>query len=729
MKYSPNQIKNVALVGGSKSGKTTLAECMMFEGKVLKRMGSVEEGNTASDYHEIEQERQNSVFSSILHTEWRGNKINIIDTPGLDDYIGEVISALRVCDTTLMTLNAQHGVEVGTEIIWRYLDQYRKPVIFVVNQMDHPKADYQQCLEQAQHHFSEKVVVMQYPYQTGDGFNAIIDLLKMVMYVFPPEGGKPEKLPIPSEEVERANELHNTLVEAAAENDESLMELYFEKGELDEDEMRKGIRIGMLKRDLFPLFCLSAKQNMGSGRLMGFIGNVAPSAGDMGPELTTTGQTIHTSDKETSLFVFKASHEKHAGALSYFKVCSGVVKSGMELVNTNENVKGKMNQLFTVDGKNRQAVDHLIAGDIGATVKLKNTHHNNTLRSKDDGIQIEAIQFPEPRIRKAIAPADQKEDEKLAMALSKLKENDPTLQVNYARELKQTIIQGQGELHLQTILRILEAQYGVKAVFDQPRISYRETIQASAEGYYKHKKQSGGSGQYGEVYLKIQPYHESATHPNNLKVKDTETHELAWGGKLVFCSCIVGGVIDQRFMPAILKGIMEVMEEGPLTGSYARDIMVYIYDGKMHPVDSNEISFKIAGAHAFKKAFMDARPKLLEPIYQVEVLVPDEYLGDIMTDLQGRRAMVEGITNEGAYQRVIARVPLAEMYRYNTSLNSISQGRATYSRKFIEFGQVPGDVQVQLMQSNQKELVLAAILIATPLLCDKCKPLLRGLNL
>ncbi|MEO1450006.1 MAG: elongation factor G, partial [Bacteroidota bacterium] len=635
--YQTPNIKNVVLVGGAKSGKTTLAECMMYEGGVLNRMGTVEDGNTVSDFHELELERGNSVFSSILHTEWRGKKINIIDTPGMDDFVGEVIGSLRVADTALVTLHAQHGVEVGTEIAWRYLKQYNKPSIFVVNQLDHPKADFDQTLASARQQFGNGLVVVQYPYRVGEGFNAIIDVLKMVMYKFPDGGGKPEKVPIPDGEKERAADLHNTLVEAAAEHDERLMEMYFEKGELDEDEMREGIRIGMLNRDMFPLFCLSAKRNMGSGRLMGFLGNVAPSAGDMGPEHSTEQQPIPVDAEETTLFVFKVSNDKHTGMMSFFKVCSGEVHAGMELHNSNNGVKGKLNQLYAIDGKNRHAVDKLSAGDIGATVKFKDTHINHTLRGSGDEVKIDPITFPSPKIRTAVEAIQQNDEEKMAQALIKMADSDPTLRFEFSKELKQSLIHGQGELHLMSIKWILEHMYGVDITYTDPKISYRETIQQASEGYYKHKKQSGGSGQYAEVYLKIQPYAPDQGPPGDFKVRGTELIELEWGGTLAFHNCIVGGVIDTRFMPAILKGLMEVMENGPITGSYVRDVAVYVYDGKMHAVDSNEISFKIAGAQAFKQAFMDARPKLMEPVYKVEVMVPEEHMGDIMTDLQGRR--------------------------------------------------------------------------------------------
>ena len=670
----------------------------MFEGGVISRMGNVDDGNTVSDFHELEHERKNSVFSSIMHTEWRGTKINIIDSPGMDDFVGELVSALRVADTALVTLNAQHGPEVGTELVWRYLKRYNKPTIFVVNQLDHGKADWNKTLEKTREQYGAGLVVMQYPYNPGDGFNCIIDVLKMVMYKFPPEGGKPEKVAIPAEEKERADELHNTLVEAAAEHDEALMELYFEKGELDEDEMRQGIRLGMLNRDLFPLFCVAAKQNMGSGRLMGFIGNVAPTAGDMGPETAVDGSEIKVSDSETTVFVFKSASDKHSGTTSFFKVCSGELNSGDELINLTNRNKVKLNQLYVMDGKNRNQVEKLFAGDIGATVKLKDTHTNETLRSKDDGKAVEPIVFPNPKMRVAVEPAKEGDEEKVAQTLIKIMQSDPTLHYEYRKELKQNILQGQGELHLNMIKWLLKNMAGLEVNYVQPKISYRETIQRASEGHYRHKKQSGGAGQFGEVYMKVLPYDEETGFipPSDVKVRGTDEIELDWGGKLIFANAIVGGSIDARYMPAILKGIMETLEEGPITGSYARDVAVVVYDGKMHPVDSNEISFKIAGAHAFKTAFLEAKPKLLEPVYKVEVLVPDEQVGDIMTDLQGRRALVEGFASEGAYQRITAYVPLAELYRYTTTLSSLTQGRATHTREFSKYETVPGDIQQKL---------------------------------
>ncbi|MEO0469689.1 MAG: elongation factor G [Bacteroidota bacterium] len=701
--YQTSDIKNIVLAGASGSGKTTLAECMMFEGGVINRIGNVNDQNTVSDFHELEQERKNSVFSSIMHTEWRGTKINIVDTPGMDDFIGELVSSLRVADTAVVTLHAQHGPEVGTEITWRYLKRYAKPTVLVVNQLDHPKADWAECLEKIHAQYGEKVVLMQFPYNTGEGFNSIIDVLKMVMYKFPEGGGKPEKLPIPETARARADELHNILVEAAAEHDEELMELYFEKGELDEDEMRKGLRVGMRNRSIFPLFCCSAKNNMGSGRMMGFLGNVAPSAGTMGAEHTTDGAEVAISDPDTTLFVFKSTNDKHSGMTSFFKVCAGNIQAGQELINLANGNKTKINQLYVMDGKNRHQVDQLSAGDIGATVKLKDAYTNHTLRAKDDGKAIAPINFPKPKIRMAIEAAKQGEEEKLGQAINRIRQSDPTILFEYAKELKQSLIQGQGELHLKTTEWLLTNVYGVSPRYIEPKISYRETIQKEAAADYRHKKQSGGAGQFGEVYLKIYPYNEYYTPPTEYKIRQTEEIDLPWGGKLLFSNAIVGGVIDNRYMPAILKGIMETMEEGPITGSYARDVVVVVYDGKMHPVDSNEISFKIAGQQAFKTAFLNAKPKLLEPIYKVEVLVPEEQMGDIMTDLQTRRALVEGFGAEGNYQKITAMVPLAELHRYTTTLSSLTQGRATHTREFARYETVPGDLQQKLANATQAE--------------------------
>ncbi|MGI8893479.1 MAG: elongation factor G [Bacteroidia bacterium] len=695
--YDEAHIKNVVLIGSAKSGKTTLAETMLYEAGLINRRGSVEDKNTISDYHEIEHERSGSTYATAVHTEWKDYKINVVDTPGLDDYIGEVASSIRVADTCLFLVNAQHGVEVGTELLWNYVDKFQKPVIIAVNQVDHPKSNFETAIEDLKKYYGNAVTVMQYPVNQGDGFNAIIDLLKMTMYKFGPEGGKPQKLQIPDDEKEKAEKMHNELVEKAAENDEELMELYFEKGNLDEDELKKGLKIGMMKHQVFPVFCLSAKNDMGSGRLMGFIDNVAPSAQEMTPEETIDGKQIVCDPKNTTiLFVFKTVIEPHLGKLSFFKVVSGEIKAGTDLINNKTGAMERLNQLFIMDGKNRNSVEKLVAGDIGATLKLKNTHTNNTLHEKGIDVTIKPIVFPDPKIRVAIVAKNKNDDEKLSEALKEIHEEDPTVLIEYSRELKQILLSDQGELHLSAVKWKLEHIYHVEVEFNKPKIPYRETIQKPAASSYRHKKQSGGAGQFGEVYIKVEPYFEGMPEPSGVNIRDKQEIPLEWGGKLVFYNCIVGGVIDQRFIPSVMKGIMEKMQEGPLTGSYVRDVRVILHDGKMHPVDSNDLSFKIAGMMAFKDAFRQADPKILEPIYEVEVLVPEELMGDVVTDLQGRRSIITGMDSNGSYQVVKAKTPLSELDRYATSLRSITQGRASYQSKFAEYAPVPPDVQKKL---------------------------------
>lgn len=698
--YDDKHIKNVAFVGAHKSGKTTLAETMLFEAGLVKRRGSVENKNTVSDYHEIEQERETSIFATPLHTEWRNYKINIIDTPGLDDFIGEIASTMRVADSVVTLVNAQHGVEVGTEIIWNYIDRFSLPTLFVINQIDHPNADFDESYKSIVDLVGNKIVKIQYPLIDG-GAQCIIDVLKMRMYKFGPEGGRPEKHEIPSDQIDLANKLHNELVEKAAENDEDLMELYFDKGTLNEDEMREGIKKGMLNHELFPVFCISALKDMGSGRLMGFIDNVAPSAADLKPEQSVEDETIECKvDAPTSLFIFKTLYEPNLGLISFFKVKSGEIKQNDKLENSRNEEVEILNQLFIMDGKSRVQVEKLSAGDIGATLKLKYTSTNDTLRTKESNITIKPIHYPDSRINKSVTAVDKNDEEKLNDALKKIHSQDPTVIIKYSSELKQQILSCQGELHLATIDWTLQKIYGIKASFEQPRITYRETIQRSATTSYKHKKQSGGSGQFGEVHLKIEPWYEGMPEPEGFNIRKKEEVELTWGGKLVFYNCIVGGVIDTRYLPSVLKGILEVMEEGPLTKSYARDIRVMLFDGKMHAVDSNDISFKIAAAHAFKEAFLNAKPKLLEPIHELTVKVPEELMGNVMTDLQSRRSIILGMDSDGKYQTIKAKTPLAEMYKYSTTLRSITQGRGSFSTKFNSFELVPNNVQEELIKKE-----------------------------
>jgi len=700
--FDSNHIKNIVLLGSVGCGKTTLAETMIFEAGLTTRRGTVEDKNTISDYHEIEQERANSVYATTLHAEWRDNKINIIDTPGLDDFVGERVSSLRIADTCVMVINAQQGVEVGTEVIWNSVSHYKKPAIIAINQLDHPKANYDSTLQSIKESFGAAAVTMQYPANQGEAFNTIIDLLKMTMYKFPAAGGKPEKLPIPEGEKEKAEQLHNELVEKAAENDEELMELYFEKGSLDEDELRKGLKIGMINNDVIPIFCMSAKRNMGSGRMMGFIGNVAPPAGEMPAETTADGKEVVCDPaKPPILFVFKTLVEPYLGKLTLFKVCSGEVREGVDLLNNKTGENERLNQLFIMDGKNRTQVSKLTAGDIGATLKLKNTDTNQTLTAKESKASLVPIEFPEPRIRVAVVTQNKKDDEKLSASMRDLQQEDPTLTAEFAPELKQLILWGQGELHLAVAKWKLEKNYGIKVDFVEPRIPYRETIQKGSAAMYRHKKQSGGAGQFGEVHLKIEPYYDGMPEPTEFTVRGKDEIKLKWGGKLVFYNCIVGGVIDQKYLPSVLKGVMEKMEEGPITGSYVRDVRVMVYDGKMHPVDSNDISFKIAGAQAFKEAFQKADPQILEPIYEMEILVPEELMGDVMSDLQTRRSVISGMEARGKYQLIKAFTPLAEQYKYTTALKSLTQGRASFKRRFKEYAPVPFEIQKELAAKGQ----------------------------
>ena len=696
--FDDKHIKNIVLVGAHNSGKTTLAETMLFEAGLINRRGTVETKNTVSDYQDIEQERGSSVFATPLHTEWRNYKINIIDTPGLDDFIGEILASIRVADTLVTVINAQHGVEVGTEIIWNYIDRYNKPTLFVVNQIDHMNADFEESFKSIKGLVGNNAVKIQYPLVV-DGAQCIVDVLKMKMYKFGPEGGKPEKLPIPEDQKELADHLHNELVEKAAENDEELLELFFEKGTLSEDEMRQGIKAGMLNHELFPVFCMSALQDMGSGRLMGFIDNVAPAAADLKPEQSVEGrEVVPTNDAPTALFVFKTVQMPNIGKVTFFKVKSGRVRANDKLTNSRNGETETLNQLFIMDGKNRSPVNQLQVGDIGATLKLKYTETNDTLHAEGTPVTIRPIIYPQPRTQKSISAALQNEEEKLSDALRKIHSQDPTVIVSFSNELRQMVLGCQGELHLSTIDWMLEHLYGVKAVLETPKIAYRETIRKSSTANYRHKKQSGGAGQFAQVHLKIEPWYEGMPEPEGFNIRGKEEVDLPWGGKLVFYNCIVGGVIDLRFLPSIKKGILEVMESGTLTGSYIRDVRVMVYDGKMHPVDSNDISFKIAGAHAFKAAFMNAGPKLLEPIRELTVKVPEDMVGNVMTDLQSRRSLILGIDSMDHYQILKCATPEAELNDYSTNLRSLTQGKATFKSEFSAYETVPDSIQKGLVK-------------------------------
>jgi len=706
--YQTNEVRNISILGNSGAGKTTLAEAMLYEGGIIKRRGSIKAGSTVCDYFQVEKEYGYTVFSTVFSIEYNGKKLNFIDCPGSDDFIGGAVSALNVTDTALMVINAQYGVEVGTINQFRFTEQFHKPVIFLVNFLDNDKADYDSVVTQLKENYGNKVIQIQYPVTHGPSFNAVIDVLKMKMYRWKPEGGAPEISDIPASEMAQAEALHHQLIEAAAEHDDELMEKFFDQDTLTEDEIRTGIQAGLITRGMFPVLCICADRDMGVSRALEFMSNVAPDAAKMPAWVTTEGKTI-TPDAEgpTNLFFFKTTLEPHIGQVNFFKVISGKVKSGDDLQNADRGSKERISQLFVVAGQTRAEIPELVAGDIGATVKLKDIRLCNTLNSKGCDNKFAYIRYPDPKYRRAIKAVNESDAEKLSEVLYRMHEEDPTWLIEQSKELKQTIISGQGEFHLRTMKWRLENSDKLQTEFLEPKIPYRETITKTSRADYRHKKQSGGAGQFGEVHLIIEPYVEDMPLPTvyrfgsqefKMSVRDTQVIELEWGGKLVFVSCIVGGSIDARFMPAILKGIMARMEQGPLTGSYARDVRVCVYDGKMHTVDSNEISFMLAGRNAFSKAFKDAGPKILEPIYDVEVLVPADFMGDVMGDLQGRRAIIMGMNSEKGYEKIMAKVPLKEMASYSTSLSSISGGRASFTMRFSSYELVPTDVQEKLLK-------------------------------
>lgn len=711
--YQTNEIKNIALLGSKGSGKTTLAEAMLFECGVIKRRGTVAAGNTVSDYFPVEKEYGYSVFSTVFNAEFNGKKLNVIDCPGADDFVGNAYTALGVSDTGLITINAEYGVEVGTQNIFRTTAKLNKPVIFALNHIDGEKADFDNVIEQMRETFGPKITLIQYPLQCGPGFNAMIDVLLMKKYEWGPDGGVPVISEIPEDQLPRANELHNALVEAAAENDETLMDKYFEQGHLTEDEMREGIRKGLIDRSILPVFVVSAEKDMGVRRMMEFLGNVCPFVSDMPAPHTINGQEVKPlSDGPLSLYFFKTAVEPHIGEVAFFKVMSGTLTAGADLDNVSRGGKERLSQIYTTCGQIRNSIDRLEAGDIGAAVKLKDVRTGNTLDEKGCEYQFDFIQYPAPKYVRAIKPATEADSEKLMGILTRMHEEDPTWVVEQSKELKQTLVKGQGEFHLRTLKWRIENNEKLPIEFSEQRIPYRETITKAARADYRHKKQSGGSGQFGEVHLIIEPYTEGMPEPDSYKfgnqefkmnVRDKQEVPLEWGGKLIVYNCIVGGAIDARFIPAIVKGLMDRMEQGPLTGSYARDVRVMIYDGKMHPVDSNEISFRLAGRHAFSEAFKNANPKILEPIYDVEVLVPGEYMGDVMSDLQSRRALIMGMESENGIEKLNAKVPLKEMSSYSTALSSITGGRSSFSMKFSGYELVPGDVQEKLLKEYTEE--------------------------
>ena len=710
--YKTNEIKNIAILGNDGAGKTTLTESLLFEAGLINRRGSVSAKNTASDYFPVEQEYGYSVFSTVFHAEANGKKLNFIDCPGSDDFAGAAITALNVTDTALI-LMGRNGVEVATQNHFRYTEKLGKPVIFVLNQVDDERFDYDSLVEKTKTAFGSKVMPIQFPLATGPDFNAFIDVLTMKKYSWGAEGGKPKVEDIPADLMDKATEMHMALVEAAAEHDETLMEKFFESEELTDDEIREGVRKGLATRGIYPLVLTSAAKDMGVNRLMEFLGNVVPFVSDMPKVPNAAGEEVAPdANGPVSLFFFKTSMEPHIGEVQYFKVMSGTVTEGMDLTNANRGSKERMGQLFACAASQRVKVDSLQAGDIGCAVKLKDVKTGDTLNDKGTDQTFNYIKYPDPKYIRAIKPVSESDNEKMMAAIYRMAQEDPTWVVEQNKELRQTLIKGQGEFHLRTLKWRLENNDKIMVEMAPQRIPYRETITKAARADYRHKKQSGGAGQFGEVHMIVEPYTEGMPEPTvyrfgnqeyRITPRSTDVTELEWGGKLVFINSVVGGAIDTRFMPAILKGVMERMERGPLTDSYARDVRVIVYDGKMHPVDSNEISFMLAARNAFSQAFREAGPKILEPIYDVEVLVPGDYMGDVMSDLQGRRGLIMGMSSDGGMQKLNAKVPLAELANYSTALSSITGSRASFTMKFASYELVPQNVQDELIAANQKK--------------------------
>ena len=710
--YKSNEIKNIALLGNDGSGKTTLTEALLFESGVIKRRGRITAKNTVSDYFPVEQDYGYSVFSTVFHVEWNNKKLNIIDCPGSDDFVGAALTALNVTDTAVLLINGGRGPEVGTQNHFRYTEKLGKPVVFLVNQLDDEACDYDTVTEDLQSIYGTKAVVVQYPVKTGPDFNSLIDVLLMKKLTWGPDGGKPTIEDIPAEEADKAQELHKLLVEAAAENDEQLMEKFFETEHLTEDEMREGIRKGMVTRSIFPIFCVCAYKNMGVGRLMEFLGNIVPFVDEMPEVHNTRGEAVKPDAAgPTSLYFFKTGVEPHIGEVQYFKVMSGTVHEGDDLTNADRGSKERMSQLFVCAGANREKVEQLEAGDIGCTVKLKDVRTGNTLNGKDCENRFNFIKYPNAKFTRAIKAVNEADTEKMMAALTRMRQEDPTWEVEQSKELRQILVHGQGEFHLRTLKWRLENIDKIPVEFAPQRIPYRETITRAARADYRHKKQSGGAGQFAEVHLLVEPYSDGMPDPTVYKfgnqeirvtMKGKEEIPLEWGGKLVFINSVVGGAIDARFMPAILKGVMARMEQGPLTGSYARDVRVVVYDGKMHPVDSNELSFMLAGRQAFSQAFKEAGPKILEPIYDVEVFTPSDKMGDVMSDLQGHRGLIVGMSSENGYEKLQAKVPLKEMSNYATTLSSLTAGQASFITRFASYELVPAELQNQLIKEFEE---------------------------
>lgn len=687
--YKSKNIRNITLVGHGGSGKTSLVEAMLFTAGVTTRLGRVEDGNTVSDFKPEEIERQISTSASLMHCEWNQNKINIIDTPGYADFIGEVLSGLSVADTAVLVLKAVEGIEVGSEKVWKLINQNELPRMIVINKCDNERANFDEVVNSVNSKLTHDAVVVQFPVNQGVNFNAVIDLIRMKQLVYERNGnGKYKVEEIPENLKAQAEKLKNELIEKVAESDEDLMNKYFENGELSEQELLTGLKKGILNRTIVPIIPVAATANVNVAGFMDFIVSYLPSPADRNKvKVYQNGNEVEIEikeDGEPALFVFKTIAESAIGELSLFKVYSGTITHGLDLLNPSTNKFERTSQIYVLNGKNRTEVAHLYAGDLGAVVRLKDTRTNNTLCSKNLNIRFKEIQFPEPIIHFAVKSKSQGDEDKIANGFHSLHQEDPTFVMHFDPELSQTVIGGQGELHLTLAAKKLKDKFGVEVDLVEPRIPYRETIKGVCEdAEYKHKKQTGGRGQYGHVHLKLEP--------------------LKRGEGFQFVDAIVGGVVPGRFVPAVEKGILETMAKGVLAGYKVVDVKVTLFDGSHHPVDSDELSFKIAGSQAFKKGFLAANPCLLEPIQEVTIRVPEEFMGDVMGDISSRRGKILGMDSDGEFQIIRALIPLAEMFKYATQLRSLTQGKGTYEMKLSHYEEVPKEIEAKIIAAAEKQ--------------------------
>ncbi|HPN35031.1 MAG TPA: elongation factor G [bacterium] len=686
--FSPSDIRNICLVSHQSTGKSTVAEAMLFSAGITTRFGRVDDGTTVSDYRSDEIERKISISSALMTMDWKKNKINILDLPGRPDFIGEVLCGMRVSDLAVVLLDAYSGVEVGTETVVEICDKYKLPRLFFVNRIDREHSNFEQTLSQAQESYGNNVVAAQFPVQEAEGFDSLIDLLSMKKITFlTDQSGKTKVEEIPADLLDKAKALRGALIEKIAESDDAILEKYFEAGELSEEEINKGLASGIAACKIYPVLCGAAAKNYGIQPLLDFIGSYGPSPADRGPVFAADNAgkevKVELNSPSFSAFVFKTLSEMHVGELSLIRVYSGQVKSGDEVANTTQGITEKIGQIYELTGKNRKEIGLLKAGDIGALVKLKNTHTNDTLADKRSTIKLPAIEFPEPVVQVAVAPKSKGDEDKISTGLHTLHETDPSFTVEINPELKQTVLSGQGDTHLAVIIQRLKERYGVEVEQKKPKIPYRETITGKADEKYRHKKQTGGAGQFAEVWMRIEP--------------------LPRGAGFEFESQIVGGAISGPFIPSIEKGVRQLLEEGAIAGYKIVDVKAIVYDGKEHPVDSKDIAFQIAGREVFKMCITSAKPILLEPIYDVEVKCPEESMGDIMGDLNSRRGRILGIEARGRFQMVKAKVPLAELHNYASTLRSLTSGRASYTRKLSHYDPMPKEVEVKVIQEAQAE--------------------------